>query len=442
MLNKSPAILLLFFGLNVLAADHDPWPQFRGVHAAGQGGTQDLPETWDVKTGTNVAWKLAIPGQSYASPIVWGDKVYMVTAAEVEPGKDKTETAEPEVDRPTEYRWEVWAIQLGSGEVLWRKAVHSGALPPEKSNQKPQPRATPATDGKVVVAMFGSQGLHALSTSGEILWSKNLGNMNVGDFEAPDSAWGYSSSPILENGLVYLQCDTPKESYLVAYDSRTGKEVWRATRGELPSLGTPTYVPGQPNEIVANGPHFIRGYDAATGKELWKVGASGVQCTTPTPVFNREHIVVASGKRQVKPVYAIKRGEHGGLLHEEGHSPDDAVAWRKKGRGPNLPTPIIVDDLLYILQDKGILDCYELASGEEVYRERVPGGAFTASPVAADGNLYLASVDGEVLVVPVGRTFRIKARIGMEEEIYATPAITQKTMLIRGKQHLFAIRGR
>ena len=423
-----------------LALGEDHWPQFRGVYAAGHGGEQGLPESWDVETGANVAWKLAIPGQSYASPITWGDTVFVVTvtSAGQEAGQDNEAK---ENGQPLEYRWEVWSIHLRTGGVLWRKVVHSATWPAEKSNQIPQPHSTPATDGKVVVAMFGTQGLHALTTSGELLWKKDFGKLNIGDFEGPDSSWYHASSPILQNGIVYLQCDTPKESFLVAFDSQTGKEVWRAAREELASLGSPAYVPGQPDEIVANGAHFIRGYNAATGKELWKVAASGVQCTTPTPIFNREHIVVASGKRQVKPVYAIKRGVHGDQMHGKGNTLDGAVAWRKKGRGPNLPTPIIAGDLLYILQDKGILDCYELATGEEVYRQRIPGGAFTASPVVADGNLYIASVDGDVFVVPEGRNFQIKSRIGMEEELYATPAIAKKTLLIRGKQHLFAIRG-
>lgn len=422
------AIPFLFLGmLTSLVMAGDAWPQFRGSQASGIAHGQNLPESWDVKTSKNLAWKREIPGQSNASPIIWDQRVFIVTAI-------------GGAGNPQTHSWEVWSIHLQSGEVLWREVAHSTTADPNRRIYDAYAHSTPVTDGKVVVALFGSEGIHTYSVTGKKLWSKSLGTLNVGAYNDINNEWGHASSPILENGILYFQCDTANADFLVAMDSMTGKEIWRVVRDELPSWGTPTFVPGTPSEIITNGSNLIRGYHATTGEELWRLGGSSKQ-TLPTPVFSQNLILVASGEHPIRPIFAIKRGARGDLTLDDGKTSGSGVAWSKKDRGAYAATPIIVGDLVYSIHGFDELDCYELATGAEVYRDRLPnhGGGFTASPVSADGMLYFCNEGGDIFTVPVGRNFKITATNTIEEPIMATPAIAQGTLILRGNQHLYAI---
>ncbi len=240
-----------------------------------------------------------------------------------------------------------------------------------------------------------------------------------------------------------VQCDTQNESFVLAADIRTGKTVWKTVREELPSWGTPTIVPaqgGRTAELVTNASNFIRGYNPDTGEELWRMGGSS-KITAPTPVFSRDLIVVASGRAPERPIFAIRPGARGDLTLKAEEQSSGHVAWRKTGRGSYMPTPVIYGGVLYVLANQGLLDAYTLATGAEVYRQRLPhqGSGFSASPVAADGRLYLSSEDGDIFVVKAGSAFEIAGRFTMGEPLMATPAIATDTMYVRGERHLFAI---
>ncbi|MEX2304124.1 MAG: PQQ-binding-like beta-propeller repeat protein, partial [Bryobacterales bacterium] len=200
------------------------------------------------------------------------------------------------------------------------------------------------------------------------------------------------------------------------------------------------FTAAERHELVTNAPNRIRGYDPKTGKELWRLGGSS-KITAPTPIFSADLIYIASGRRPEAPLFAIRPGASGDITLEAGTQQNGAVAWSKTQRGSYMPTPLIYDGLLYVLGNAGIFDCYAAASGEEVYRERVPhkGAGFSASPVAADGKIYLPGEDGDIFVVRAGRKFEILGQNAMGESLMATPALGSQMMYVRGEKHLFAI---
>ena len=212
-------------------------------------------------------------------------------------------------------------------------------------------------------------------------------------------------------------------------------------RDELPSWGTPTIVESDKRiELVTNSSNFIYGYDPATGKELWRLGGSS-KITAPTPIFSDDLIVVCSGRGPEAPIFAIKTGANGDITLPDKQTSSESIAWSKTRRGPYMPTPIIYQGYLYTLQNNGRLDCYELQSGKEIYRERIShaGGGFSASPIAADGKIYLPSEDGDIFVVNAGADFKLIATNNMGELLMATPAISEGMMYVRAEHHLFAI---
>jgi len=408
------------------------WPAFRGFRAAGVADTQHLPETWNGAAGENIRWKYRVPGLAHSSPIVWGNTVFVTSAvsakpdATFKPGLYGEGTASE--DRSV-HRWVIHAIDKRTGALQWARTAYEG-IPKEKRHIKATyANATPATDGTHVVAFFGSQGLYAWTSEGKPLWSKDLGRLDTGAYDLPDYEWGTASSPVIYRNMVIVQADTQDESFLLAADLKTGKTLWKTVRQELPSWGTPTVceADGKP-ELVTNASNFVRGYDPTTGKELWRVGGSS-KITAPTPICAGNLTIVASGRAPERPIFAIRLGSAG------------TVAWSKTGRGPYMPTPVAYDGRLYVLGNAGIFDAYELETGKEIYRERIPhqGSGFSASPVAADGRLYLPSEDGDIFTVAAGPAFKVLAKNAMGEPLMASPALSEGVMYVRGEKHLFAV---
>jgi outer membrane protein assembly factor BamB len=240
---------------------------------------------------------------------------------------------------------------------------------------------------------------------------------------------------------VIIQCDTQADSFLLALDAETGETVWKTDRRELPSWGTPTVVTTSAGpELITNASNFVRGYDPKTGRELWQLGGSS-KITAPTPIFAGGLHIIASGRAPERPVFAVKPGARGDLTLPKDATSSPQVAWSKTGRGSYMPTPLAYRGQLYVLANNGVLDAYEIASGNEIYRQRLPlvGSGFSASPVAADGKIYLTNEDGEILVVEAGPAFKLIATNSMGETVMATPALSQGVMLVRGSASLFAI---
>ncbi len=420
------------------------WPQFRGPTAEGIADKQNLPDTWNPATGENILWRTNVPGLAHSSPIVWGDTIFVTSAisgrkdATFKPGLYGDGDAS---DDRSEHRWMLYAIDKRTGKVRWERAAAQGAPKNKRHIKSTYASSSPATDGRIVVAWFGSQGIHAYDVNGGLRWSVDIGRVDMGAYDIPSYEWGPASSPIIWNDLVIVQCDTQADSFLLALNAATGDTVWKTERQELPSWGTPTIVttPAGP-ELVTNASNFVRAYDPKTGRELWQLGGSS-KITAPTPIFAEGLHIIASGRAPERPVFAVKPGVRGNLTLAKGETAGSGVVWSKTGRGSYMPTPLAYRGLLYVLANNGVLDAYEAGTGKEIYRQRLPlvGSGFSASPVAADGKLYLSNEDGEVLVVEAGATFKHVATNSMGETLMATPAISEGVMFVRGASTLFAI---
>jgi outer membrane protein assembly factor BamB len=420
------------------------WPSFRGPQASGIAEGQNLPDRWDGLKGDNIQWKIRVPGLAHSSPVVWGDRLYVTTAISSQPDATFKHGLFGDGDASTDrtvQQWKIYSIDKRTGKILWETLAYEG-VPKEKRHVKnTYASSTPATDGKHVVAFFGSQGLYCLDAGGKLIWKKDLGFLDLGAYDAPQYEWGTASSPIIYKNKVIVQCDTQKQDFLLALDIETGATIWKADREELPSWGTPNIYPGAKRvELIANASNFIRGYDPETGKELWRLGGSS-QITAPTPIFSEDLIVVASGRRPEAPVFVIRAGASGDITLAKGATSSEGIAWSRQQRGSYMPTPLIYGGNLYVLANQGIFDCYELRSGKEIYRQRLEhqGGGFSASPVAADGRIYLSSEDGDIFVVKAGPDYQLLATNPMGERLMATPALSGGRMFVRGEHTLFAI---
>ena len=420
------------------------WPSFRGPQASGVAERQNLPERWNGTTGENVLWRTPIPGLAHSSPVVWGHRIFVTTAASSDPKATFRPGLYGDGDASKDrslHRWIIYALDKRTGKILWERSAHQGVPVDQRHIKSTYANSTPATDGRIVVAWFGSQGVHAYDVNGRFLWKVDLGRLDLGAYDIPTYEWGPASSPIIWNGLVILQCDTQNDSFLLALDANTGKTVWKTERDELPSWGTPTVAMTSAGpELVTNASNYIRGYDPRTGKELWRLGRSS-KITAPTPIFTDDKFVVVSGRGPERPIFVVKAGSRSDLTLPEGKSNSEAIAWSRTGRGSYMPTPLIYNGILYVLANNGLLDAYNLRTGEELYRQRLPlvGSGFSASPVASDGKLYLPNEDGEILVVAAGEKFAHVATNPMGELLMATPALSDGVMYVRTSASLFAI---
>lgn len=432
---KSRTIFIL---LMAGAAYAQNWPSFRGPGATGVLDTpHNAPVSWDIAANRNIAWRTAIPGLGHSSPIVWGDRVFVTTAVSSDLKSVFQYPLAGQPDLRTDlarHQFKIYCLDKRSGKILWEKVAADQAPRVARHPHNSYASATPATDGKRVVAFFGSEGLYTFDLDGNLLWKQEVGPLDQGAFDVPDYKWGSASSPIIYKDLVIVQCDQQKGSFIAAFDAATGKPRWRASREALPSWATPTVYEGpQRAELVTNGTEYFRGYDPATGAELWRLKGTSM-ISVPTPFAAHGLIYLASGYyRFIQPIVALKPGATGDV-------PGDRVAWRTEKGAPYLPTPIVYGDYFYSFNHRGILAVYNATTGERIYEQRLgPGGAFSSSPVATNGRLYAASEDGDVYVVKVGPTFELLATNKMDEVVMATPALADGMLIIRGLNHVFAV---
>jgi outer membrane protein assembly factor BamB len=425
-------------------AANGAWPSFRGPGATGVADGMKLPDVWNVKTGENIRWRVPVPGLAHSSPVVWGDRVFVTSAVSSRPDatfKPGLYGAGDASDDLSSHRWMVYALDRRTGKVVWERVAHEGVPVEKRHTKSTYASSTPATDGRIVVAWFGSQGVHAYDVDGTFRWKVDLGHLDLGAYDMPSLEWGTASSPTIWKDLVFLQCDTDQDDFLIALNAADGTVAWKVDRDEVPSWGTPTVVetPSGP-QLVTNASNFIRAYDPRTGKELWRLGRSS-KITAPTPFLADGLIVIASGRGPERPIFVVRPSASGDITLPPDGARSDAVAWSRTGRGSYMPTPLAYRGLLYVLGNAGTFDAYDLKTGDEIYRTRVPhlGLGFSASPVAADNMIFISSEDGEIMVVGAGRTFGTMATNSMGETLMATPALAGGVMYVRGASSLFAI---
>ncbi len=419
------------------------WPAFRGSNAAGNGDGQGIPVRWNVADGTHVKWRTSIPGIANSSPIIWGDRIFLTTSvsktdASFRPGLYGDVAP---VDDLSEHSFRVYCLDRLTGKIVWEREAHAGIPGAKRHTKASQANETPVTDGKRVVALFGSIGLLiAYDLDGKELWRKDIGVLNSGWFYNADYEWGHGSSPILYDDLVIVQADIAKGSFIAAWRIDTGEEAWRTARDEISTWSTPAlFRGGNRDELVTNGPR-IRAYDPSNGKPLWTLGPNS-EVVVGTPVVGHGLIFLTGGYPPVRPVYAVRPGGSGDLSLNKPEKSSQWVAWSHDRGGTYIPSPILYGDYLYLTANNGRLTCYEAKTGRVVYQERIGGGggSFVASPVASDGRLYFTSETGEVHVVRAGPRYELLAKNEMNEVCVSTPAISDGVLVVRTLHDVYGI---
>ncbi|MFN7948637.1 MAG: PQQ-binding-like beta-propeller repeat protein [Blastocatellia bacterium] len=437
-----PAALLTF--CLAVSAFAQNWPSFRGANASGVVEGKAAPVKWDAEKNVNIAWKVEIPGLAHSSPVIWEDKVFVTTAVSSDPKSVFRSGLYGDVDSAedvSKHSWRVYCLDKKTGKILWQQVAHEGVPKTKRHIKSSFASSSPVTDGKNLIAFFGSEGIYCYDLKGKLKWKVDLGVLDGGWFFDPDYQWGTASSPIIYKDLVILQCDVQKGSFIAAWSLKDGKQVWKTGREEIPSWGTPTIYEGKTRtELITNATKFIRSYDPLTGKELWRMSGNP-EITATTPIARDEIIYICNGYRPNRPIYAIKAGASGDISLTDGKETNDFVIWSKQRGGTYMPTPILYGEHLFTCENHGVLTAWNAKTGERVWQQRIAdkGGSFSASPVIANGNLYLASEDGEVHVARAGAKYELLASNPIGEVMMATPAISDGMIFIRGQHHLFAV---
>lgn len=423
--------------------DHAPtsWPSYHGAFGRGYADGYSTPVKWDVEKGDNIAWSTEIQGLSHSSPVVWGDKVFVNTAI-----KEGDEAAElrvglygdiKPVEDDSEHEFRLVCLDRNSGDVLWSKLVWKGVPAIKRHPKGSHAASTPATDGEHVAVFHGSEGLHVFDMDGELLWKKDFGVLDAGFFRMPDAQWGWASSPVVHDGRVYVQADHQKDSFVAAFDVKTGEQVWRTPREEVPTWSTPTvHITEGRRQLVLNGWKHMGGYDLDTGKALWWLEGTG-DIPVPTPVASHGNIFLTNAHGGPARILAIAEDAEGELSVD---ADGEKVVWANRRFGAYMQSPFVYGDELYVCRDNGVVTCWDAKTGEQHYRHRLTAGVgYTASGVAADGKLYYPSEEGDVHVVKAGKTYELLAINPLGETCMAAPAISKGMLLFRTRTKLIAV---
>ena len=419
------------------AAPRHNWSQWRGPEGNGISPETNLPAEWsDTK---NIKWKSPIPGRGHSSPVVWDNKIFLTTDIEGElvPGAkavDHKDEGKPfkhpdSVGADRKHSFRVLCIDRVTGKTLWERTAYEGTVYDDRHRKSSFASPTPTTDGTYVFAYFGTEGLFCYDFSGKLIWKVLPGPIAT-------LGMGTATSPVLFENNVILQCDedSGEKSFIVALDKKTGKEVWKNPRKVQASWSTPLIVRGpQRTEMITSGNELIISYDPKTGKELWRTKGHESNAIA-TPLAGNGMVFVYAGF-PVKKTIAISLGASGDL------SKSKNIVWEYDKGTAYVPSSILYGDYIYLLSDRGIITCLEAKTGKIVYEGgRIPIPAtFTASPVAFDGKILLTSEDGDTFVIKAGPKHEVIATNSIAEPVYASPAISDGMIFIRGEKNLYCI---
>ena len=418
---KKLSVLMTMLAAAVVTLSADNWPQWRGPLATGHSTETGLPEKWSTATGENIAWKVPMPSRSGATPIIWSDTVFLNVATQPEGGDV-----------------ELWSLNRASGEVTWKKPIAAGNY---KINKQNMSSPSPVTDGGTVWVLTGVGILKAFDFKGNEVWTRDIQK----DYGAFGLNWGYASSPLLHENMLYVPVlhgmKTDDPSYVLKIDGKTGKTLWKVERPtdavvESPdAYTTPALLEYDgKKEVVVTGGDVVTGHDLADGKELWR--AQGLN-----PGKARNYRIVASplvagglviAPTRIRPMVAIKPGGRGDVTATH-------TAWTFD-RGPDVPTPASDGKLLYCVSDRGVVEVLDVQTGEVVYGpERLKPAIYSASPVLADGKVYVTSEEGLTSVFRAGPKFELLAENPSEEYTLSTIAVSKKQLFLRTEKFLYAI---
>jgi outer membrane protein assembly factor BamB len=417
MTRLGTCFLFALLGLSSFTtARAENWPQWRGPNLNGTSGEKNLPWKWSVEE--NIAWKLALPGWSGSTPVIWNDRLFLNVAE----GDDLY----------------LWCVDRNAGTLLWKKLLGGGNTKMRKQNMS---SPSPVTDGRNVFVMTGTGMFKGFDFTGKEIWSRDI-QKDYGQFGLN---WGYASSPLLLDDSLFVQVlhgsKTDDASYVLRIDKKNGKTLWRverpttAIRESPDSYTTPTVLrQGKNAELIITGGDCVTGHELATGKELWR--ANGLN-----PENNPYYRIVASpivfediiyAPTRVRPLLALRAGGRGDISSSH-------VLW-STSNGPDVPTPVTDGKFFYIVNDRGIIWCLDGKTGKEIYGpERIKTGTYSSSPVLADGKIYVTDEDGLTTVIKAGPKFEVLAENPLNDYCLSSPAISGGQIFIRTAQNLYCI---
>lgn len=420
-------------GADVADESQKYWPQWRGPNWNGVATHSDPPVTWSETE--NLLWKTPIPGQGWATPIIWGDRIFLLTAIALDKEMAVPDVIPPGTPRINEHpqvatswkpqQFAIVCIDRNSGKPLWIRTVHE-AMPHQGHHRKGGfACASPVTDGQYLYSYFGSFGLYCHDFEGRLTWKKNV------EMQAMEDSLGEGSSPALYGEKLILIVDQEKQSYVVAIDKKTGEELWRQNREETSNWSTPRIFTHEGRrQVVVNG-KVVRCYDFATGELLWQCAGQS-EGAIPMPAVGHDMVFATSGYAK-DTFHAIALGQRGNLTDSE------HVVWSLNRGTPYVPSPLLWGDEIYLLEDRSFFSCLAAADGSRHYlKHRLPGVLnFSASPVGAANRIYLLSEEGRTVVLERGPEIKVLAINELDETFYASPAIVGDAIYLRGDRHLF-----
>jgi len=405
------------------------WPQWRGPQMSGVSASATPPAIWS--ESKNVRWKIEIPGRGSASPVVWGDRVYLLTAIPVAGGVADPHAPRGGLPERGLHRFVVMAINRKDGKVVWQQTARE-AEPHEASHNDNGTWASSSaiTDGEHVIAPFESQGLYAYDMNGKLVWQKDLGDKYM------RNTFGEGSTPALYKDRLFYVWDHQKESFIVALDKRTGEELWRVKRDEIDTWATPLVVERNGiTQVIVPGMNRVRSYDAANGQIVWETAGLTMN-PIPSPVYGDGMVFLTSGFRG----NSLKAVKLDGAKGDITNTP--AVAWTLDRDTPYVPSPLLYNGILYFLKtNNGLLTAVDAKTGKPHYQaQRIEGvpNVF-ASPVAAAGKIFVVGRGGATAVIKPGPTLEVIATNTLDDHFDASPALVGGEMYLRGVKSLYCV---
>jgi len=445
-----PTLLCLLcvtaFTMGASARQTQNWPSFRGVRGAGVADGQPTPSAWDVPKGTGLRWKTPLSGLGHSSPIIWGNQLCVTTAKSGKGDHSMRLGLYGDIASVTDdtvHTWLLTCMDASNGKVLFETKMHEGVPKIKRHTKSTHANSTLATDGTHIVAMLGSEGLFAFDMKGKQLWKVDLGVLDSGYFVVPAAQWEFGSSPIIHEGKIIIQADVQKGSFLGAFDVKTGKELWRTPRTDVPTWSTPTiHVVGGKTQILVNGWRHMGAYDFTTGEEIWKLKSVGGDIPVPTPIVGNGLVYLTTAHGPGQPVFAIRETAKGDITLAPETTTNAHIAWSYARDGAYMISPVLYQGLLYVSKNNGTFSVFDAVTGERAYQQRLGDGTtgFTASLVAADGKVYFTSEDGDVYVVKAGRTYELLSKSPLGDYAMATPAISNGTLYFRTGAAVIAVK--
>jgi len=437
---------LLFYSLNEVSAQINPerqWTAYRGRLSSGVLDNANLPETFDFVKMINIRWKTEVPGLGLSSPVIWGNKIFITSAVSqadkdgFKPGiyGDITPVRDSSI-----HEWKVYCIDKKTGKIVWEKTAYKGIPKMKRHPKSTHANTSVATDGKYVVAFFGSEGLFCYDMNGKLVWQKNFGLLRSVFFMVKSAEWEFASSPIIYNGVLIIQCDVLENSFVAAYDVKTGKEIWKTQRDEYPGWCTPNiYTNGGKTYVALNGYKNRGGYDLETGKEIWKMSGGG-DIQIPTPVVGNDLIYFNSAHGRNSPIIAVKTNALGDITLKESETSNEYIKWSLPRGGSYMHTLLLYRNHLYNVNWNGALICLDPLNGKEIYNAKLgKAKSFIASPVASDGKIYVVDEEGTVYIIEDSNEFKLLAEISMNDICMTAPAITDGMIIFRTQKFLVAV---